>query len=902
MEDLLGLESTAPSTTNPPSRISSPNYYPTLQPTPPISGRSTPSLQPGNALPKPPPSKGSNASPASDSFAKLVNFGGVKPSKSLSLQEQQRAAQEARLKQAEERSKAFDRHFGQSKGQDWDILESGTSTPSTTASPAGFVLSQPNGGKQQTEPNTKHGSTIPQPPQVVAQHDHSQQGNSLEDLLRLTPRPSDSQSPASGPEISVSPQAHTIEGDDDGVFGLGASGGVQQSKPTSVVPAASVEENDDFLGDLARPVSEFSAKSGVREATRDERVKGEVPEDRPLAELVDMGFPIAKAKEALLQTESGTDVQAAVGWLLNRSHEESKSKRPRQETQGSLREESTGSSEVKTARSRSTKPAWMEDQVLSKNSDARKTSRSPMNGETDAAKVAAEIGSNLFRTANSLWKTGTTKLNKAVAEFNNESDAGQPKWMKSASVEAPIRETRPEEPSHTSRRCDEAAAEASVTDEALMLESGDSRPPLRGGSRQTAKPSTLTRSSQRTETPMSRETVPEPDLSRPKFLQQIQSNDPKSRIQRRNFEEQSAQAYVSPARRRKPTPKPPSPEPDLLFDSSRKHSLPARQAATSKPSPEPISDSPQPRSLTSRTPSSNPPVRSRSIPSVSPAALNAYTKSRQAGNAAVKRGDYADATNHYTSALPSIPAEHPLRVIVLTNRALTRSKTGEPKAAISDAEAALQLIGDSKGIGEKIDSGEDGIKDMNTFWGKAMTRKAEALEQLEKWSDASVVWKTCVEAGVGGATSIAGRTRCERAANSAPTSVPRTAAKRPLQKSTPRTPSTTTTAAPIDTVAVSRLRAANTEAERVDDEKFRLADAVSDRVSSWRKGKEGNLRALLASLENVLWEGAGWKKVGMGELILANKVKIVYMKGIAKVHPDKVACSCLVVWDCDERK
>ena len=38
----------------------------------------------------------------------------------------------------------------------------------------------------------------------------------------------------------------------------------------------------------------------------------------------------------------------------------------------------------------------------------------------------------------------------------------------------------------------------------------------------------------------------------------------------------------------------------------------------------------------------------------------------------------------------------------------------------------------------------------------------------------------------------------------------------------------------------------------------------------------------------VLWEGVGWKKVGMGELIVPSKVKVVYMKGIAKVHPDKV--------------
>ena len=42
-----------------------------------------------------------------------------------------------------------------------------------------------------------------------------------------------------------------------------------------------------------------------------------------------------------------------------------------------------------------------------------------------------------------------------------------------------------------------------------------------------------------------------------------------------------------------------------------------------------------------------------------------------------------------------------------------------------------------------------------------------------------------------------------------------------------------------------------------------------------------------------LWGGgdAGWKKVGMSDLVLPQKCKIVYMKAIAKVHPDKVSGS-----------
>ena len=88
---------------------------------------------------------------------------------------------------------------------------------------------------------------------------------------------------------------------------------------------------------------------------------------------------------------------------------------------------------------------------------------------------------------------------------------------------------------------------------------------------------------------------------------------------------------------------------------------------------------------------------------------------------------------------------------------------------------------------------------------------------------------------------------------------------------------------------MTRLREANQAAAKEDDEKFALADKVDARVSAWRDGKRENLRALLASLDQVLWEGSGWKKVGLHELVMANRVKIVYMKAIAKTHPDKVS-------------
>ncbi len=77
-------------------------------------------------------------------------------------------------------------------------------------------------------------------------------------------------------------------------------------------------------------------------------------------------------------------------------------------------------------------------------------------------------------------------------------------------------------------------------------------------------------------------------------------------------------------------------------------------------------------------------------------------------------------------------------------------------------------------------------------------------------------------------------------------------------------------------------------ARKEDEEKFALSDKVEARIGQWRDGKRDNLRALIGSLDSVMWEGSAWKKVGMHDLVQNNKVKINYMKAIGKCHPDKV--------------
>ena len=88
--------------------------------------------------------------------------------------------------------------------------------------------------------------------------------------------------------------------------------------------------------------------------------------------------------------------------------------------------------------------------------------------------------------------------------------------------------------------------------------------------------------------------------------------------------------------------------------------------------------------------------------------------------------------------------------------------------------------------------------------------------------------------------------------------------------------------------ALNRVREANAAAEAEDQARHDLKDVIDARLQAWKGGKETNIRALIASLETVLWPELGWQKVGMHELVTPSQVKIRYTKAIAKLHPDKV--------------
>ncbi|KAI5801526.1 hypothetical protein DFH27DRAFT_652915 [Peziza echinospora] len=861
-----------------------------------------------------------------DSFASLVPFGQNKATSvgNLSLLEQQKRLQEQKARAEEEKRRQLDAQFGGGDGgKFWDTLAGQTSQSSAATSPppkidgdedlfAAFRASAP----------VDKSSYYPPP---------SSTPNSIQSSAFVSPRYGTPNPPQ---EKKAANQPAPIDPFDE-LFGMGSSLPAVNvpSQPPKNSNTVTSDDNDDFLGLLGRPVSELPPPRPTQSpqpipaaASEPKETRGpnSDPRDEAIAEIMDMGFSLPQARKALAETESGVNVQQAVSWLLNEAHRQSKSTTATA-APAARRDHSSGPSN--NDRQRRTQRG---EERRDHSADRRGADRQPTwartgtneGGEKDIAAIASEVGSNLFKSANSLWSQGKKKVGKAIQEFQQDKDVddGTPKWMREAQqhqTAAPERRsTQPQAP-RGRRGSPEPHPEPSrrqqpqgdlITDEALMLEAREGPPPKPAR----LKPDVPARS--QTVSPAARQSPA--DIQRQRQMefaeavrrkeQEMRDRESAASSRRAQLTREAAEepaAYTSPSRRKKvetPPPQPPRPVAqtgnllDNNFTSNGNSQNPFLQQQKQQQQP------PQPqRNPPPKQPTPTPPIQVRKqapkrpqVP-ISSSALTSSTNARVTGSKFFKLGDYSTALTHYSTALNPVPSTHPLRILLLCNRAICNLKVGDSKACINDCEEALILIGEGRGEGETI-SLEDGTppKEMKEFWEKAWARKAEGFEQLEKWSDAGKCWTVLVEAGAGGTNAMSGKRRCENALAPKAAPPPRSqssavtsAARKPPP---PRRPATTLPESQNGKEAVNRLREANAQAENQEQEKLALYDSVAEKIQTWKGGKEGNLRALLTSLDGILWPAAGWKKVGMHELIIPQKVKIHYMKGIAKVHPDKI--------------
>lgn len=588
-----------------------------------------------------------------------------------------------------------------------------------------------------------------------------------------------------------------------------------------------------------------------------------------VAELVDMGFSASHARRALAQTESGTNVQQAVDLLIREAHERAKrlqregnnekasSRKPARQQQAHRRPSRyEGSVPVdvlaphpddRPRRTRTDNPIdedeWQSipsvysDETTSSERRRRDESLSSQSPTQDFGKMASVFSAHLRSRAEVLWKQGKQTVAKAVEEYQQHSngggsgfsDDGNPRWMRSQ-----IRYKFDDDA--TEVNIEEPIPENKTRREHLATTLEASLLEQQGPPPKPSRPASSHRSSSSsTRLPTSTEKGPPPKPNRPPINQ---------------FEDM--EQYV-PSNRRRPRP-PPTPR-----------SQPTPPAPQLRPKPP-----------------------SRPQVDISSIQLDDLMLSRTEGTEAFKRGDFSSANEFYTQALDMTPSPHLLRTVLLSNRAASLFKLGNMKAALVDAEEGLTIIGTGKGIDEEYEPG----KKLVDIWAKLTQRKAEALEQLERFKDAKEAWEELVQSGQGGKVALDGKSRCDKVINpsSSKPSTP-SSSTRSTPKPTQRLKSTSIEDSAAAQAALKKIKEENRKLEAVDAEKFALLDGVEAKISAWKHGKEENLRALLGSLDTILWKEAGWVKVGMADLVIPKKVKINYMKAVAKTHPDKVPAS-----------
>ncbi|KAF7812167.1 auxilin-related protein 1 [Senna tora] len=74
----------------------------------------------------------------------------------------------------------------------------------------------------------------------------------------------------------------------------------------------------------------------------------------------------------------------------------------------------------------------------------------------------------------------------------------------------------------------------------------------------------------------------------------------------------------------------------------------------------------------------------------------------------------------------------------------------------------------------------------------------------------------------------------------------------------------------------------------MEQEESRIAETADIQIKQCAAGNESNMRALLSTLQYVLWTECGWQPVSLTDMITSASVKKVYRKATLCIHPDKV--------------
>jgi hypothetical protein len=89
--------------------------------------------------------------------------------------------------------------------------------------------------------------------------------------------------------------------------------------------------------------------------------------------------------------------------------------------------------------------------------------------------------------------------------------------------------------------------------------------------------------------------------------------------------------------------------------------------------------------------------------------------------------------------------------------------------------------------------------------------------------------------------------------------------------------------------AVMEVREREAKKKQMEAEEDEVRKRLEPKIKVWSEehGKKKQLRALLASLHTILWPGAKWKQITIGDLLDDKKVLKCFQRASLVVHPDK---------------
>ncbi|KAJ2079916.1 auxilin-like clathrin-binding protein required for normal clathrin function [Coemansia sp. RSA 988] len=284
--------------------------------------------------------------------------------------------------------------------------------------------------------------------------------------------------------------------------------------------------------------------------------------------------------------------------------------------------------------------------------------------------------------------------------------------------------------------------------------------------------------------------------------------------------------------------------------------------------------------------------------------LNSSNAAKTAANEKFKLGQFGDAIAGYTQAINYVDqhsGHHPLLILLYNNRALAHARDGEANKAVVDCSQALELCLKYQANGT-VDFGSSGRVNMADQRAKALQRRAEAYETSERYNEGLTDWKTLREYARDASArtqAVCGIQRCEKVLG----------INQPIKKPVKPQASENSSEDIADlfaSISMSKIKSGGTnilnqhtenspavaemrrkeQDQRVEDDKrLVILDQVEGELSRWRDGKHHNIRGLLSSVHTLLPE---FSPIGMHEIIEAKKVKRVYMRTIARLHPDKL--------------